>query len=103
MANKPGAQFRDHPTWSPDAPPCRGCWPTSSAINSRRNARRRPAPVAPIAEARPGIAVGEALARLRCQACGQPPEIAALSLPSVKAGETWLALRIEADRWKPNR
>jgi hypothetical protein len=59
--------------------------------------------VAPIAAARPSITGGEALDRLRCRECGQPPENAALSLPSVNAGETWLALRIETDTWKQLR
>jgi hypothetical protein len=57
-------------------------------------------PVGPIAAARPGITVADALARLRCQDCGQAPEIVGLSRPTVNAGETWLALRVEADRWR---
>lgn len=54
----------------------------------------------PIAAARPGITVGEALARLRCADCGKPPEIVGLSKSSVSGGETWLALRVEADAWR---
>jgi hypothetical protein len=62
--------------------------------------RFRRFPVAPIAAARPGITVADALARLRCRDCGQPPEIALLVKDSVSGGAESLALRIEADRWR---
>jgi hypothetical protein len=52
---------------------------------------------------RQDVTVGEALTRLRCQDCGKAPEIVELSKPSVNAEETWLALRIEADTWRPIR
>jgi hypothetical protein len=62
--------------------------------------RFRRFPVASIVAAQPAVTVGEALARLRCQDCGQPPEVVGLSKPSVNAGENWLALRVEADAWR---
>jgi hypothetical protein len=79
MTDKPGVQFHDHPNMT-----------AGRAALSHRLAnfadhefatqcptpacRFRRFPVAPIAEARPGITVAEALARLRCVDCGEAPE-----------------------------
>ncbi|MGK7871719.1 hypothetical protein [Falsiroseomonas sp. E2-1-a20] len=60
-------------------------------------------PVAPIAEARPGVTVAGALAELRCRDCGEPPEIVLLTKDSLSGSAEGLALRIEADPWKPLR
>ncbi|MGG5890187.1 hypothetical protein ACLF3G_24010 [Falsiroseomonas sp. HC035] len=108
MTHRPGAQFQDHANMVAG----RAALPRPlSDFEDFQFATQCPSPacrfrrfpVAAIAASRPGITVGDALARLRCQACGQPPEIVALSKPSVNAGETWIALRIEADQWKPVR
>jgi hypothetical protein len=49
------------------------------------------------------VTVGEALARLRCQDCGQPPEIVLLIKDSISGGAESIALGIEADSWRPIR
>ncbi len=108
MLDKPGAQYRNHPNMAAG----RAALPRPLAEFAGYEfatqcptpaCRFRRFPVAPIAAARPGITVADALARLRCSDCGARPEIVALSKPSINAGETWLALRIEADAWKPLR
>jgi hypothetical protein len=65
--------------------------------------RFRRFPVAPIVAAQPAVTIGEALARLRCGDCGEPPEIVILTKATLNAGAECLALRIEAHAWRPIR
>jgi hypothetical protein len=58
-------------------------------------------PVAPIAARRPGLTVADTLARLHCQGCGARPEIVLLVKNSISGGAESIALRIEADAWRP--
>ncbi len=64
--------------------------------------RFRRFPVAPIVAACQDVTVGEALARLRCQDCGQP-EIVLLIKDSISGGAGSIALGIEAHNWRPIR
>jgi hypothetical protein len=68
-----------------------------------RDCRFRRFSVAPIAEARFDIIVAEALARLRCAECGEAPEIVLLVRDSISGGVESIALRVEADAWRPMR
>jgi hypothetical protein len=108
MSDRPGAQFQDHPNMVAG----RAVLPRPLADFAAYElatqcpvptCRFRRFPVAHTAAAGPGVTVAETLDRPRCQDCGEAPEIAALSLPSVNAGVTWLALRIKADAWRPIR
>jgi hypothetical protein len=65
--------------------------------------RFRRFPVALIAAARLGFTVADALTRLQCRDCGARPEIVLLVKDSVDGSAESLALRIEADWWKPMR
>jgi hypothetical protein len=105
---RPGSQLRDHPNMVAG----RAALPRLLADFVDHefgvqcptpSCRFRRFPIAPIVAAQPAVTVGEALARLRCSDCDKPPEIVGLSKPSVNAGEIWLALRIEADAWRPIR
>ncbi|MGK7871658.1 hypothetical protein [Falsiroseomonas sp. E2-1-a20] len=108
MPDKPGAQFQDHPNMVAG----RATRPRALAdFAAYQFATQCPTPALPLPalpggadrHGRPSLTGGEALDRLRCQAGGQPPEIAGLSLLSVNVGKTWPALRIEAEAWRPGR
>jgi hypothetical protein len=106
--DRPGAQFQDHPNMLAG----RAALPRPLVeFAAFEFATQCPTPackfrrfaVAPIAEARPGLTVADALARLRCRDCGEAPEIVLLCRERLGTGEESLALRIEADAWKPLR
>jgi hypothetical protein len=108
MPDRPGVQFHDHPNMVAG----RAALPRLLAdfvdhefgVQCPTPACRfRRFPVAPIVAAQPAVMVGEALARLRCQDCGEPPEIVLLTRERLGVSAESLALRIEADAWRPSR
>jgi hypothetical protein len=82
MPDKPGAQFRDHP-------------------NMADGRDALPRPLAEFATYAFATQCPTPACRFRRFPVAQIA--AALSLPSMNAGETWLALQIEADRWRSIR
>jgi hypothetical protein len=108
MPDRPGAQHHDHP----NALAGRATLPRLLAdfvdhefgVQCPTPACRfRRFPVAPIVAAQPAVTVGEALGRLRCGDCGERPEIVVLMKTNISGGAECMALRIEADAWKPLR
>jgi hypothetical protein len=108
MPDRPGAQYRDHP----NAIAGHAAMPRPLADYADFQfltqcptpaCKFRRFPVAPVAAARPGITVADALGRLRCQDCNARPEIVLLARERLGTGEEIVALRIEADSWKPMR
>ncbi|MFT8246370.1 hypothetical protein [Roseomonas sp. BN140053] len=60
----------------------------------------RRVPVAPILDARLELTVGGAVERLRCQACGSPPEIVGMGWSGPGEASDWLLLHCGVKQWR---
>jgi hypothetical protein len=108
MPDRPGSQHQDHPNMVAG----RAALPRLLADFVAHEfgvqcptpaCRFQRFPVAPIVAALPAVTVGEALVRLRCQDCGERPEIVVLMKTNISGSAECIALRIEADAWRPIR